>query len=581
MAVLVSTGSDAYVGPSEGIDSDLFGFRYSGYRSFARFEEQTAESHIGIIGWPGGHLVEHRSDIFGLEYADTGLANPDSSFPSVGTIMQFASDTNHGIAITIPTIAWLSDLEGMRQQLTHFAGKLLSGAFGPVPDNVIIEIGSEYYGHAVDVGLTPDQLAPAYGRLAAEMIETLRDIEANPAFNTEGVDLKIAVQAGRDPSAAGLIIDGMPDEALAQVDLLIMSRMPLNFGGIDRTMDDYHQTMDVWSDAIVDAGGDAPNVFMTSFNVASPTRDEALNAFVDTMADAGSPVDPADIDLDDRTNAAFEQFWQDRIDRFDLGLDQPKMLMEIFSEFHEMGMTSGTAFGVDQLHPGRLSFEDVSGTPVSMLGMDFLNMLYESVDDTRLLEVSVTNRVSTQNPVYGFEGQDHTTIFVMGGDNPGKVELQIEGLSQDFTKAYVDTLTPVVPSDWMDRYGIPDNPEVDESPEGETYAEGINGTQTPEFRNGNMVVSVTAPGQVIRIVLTHSAEAEADVEEWVNNPAASVDLVAEFTDGTGGPVDPDDPPPPDDGDPDGEAVSESGGGDGGIGMIFLLLLPLLALAGMG
>lgn len=565
--VVVSTGQDAWVGPAGGLDSDLFGFRYSGYRSFDRFEAQTSESHIGVIAWPGGHLVEHREDIFGLEYAETGLANPDTNFPSISQIMAFANETNHGIAITLPTIAWLDDPVGMREQLGIFASRLLSGAFGDVPQHVIIEIGSEYYGHAVDLGMTSEELAPLYGELAADMVDTLRMIEADPAINTQGIRLEIGVQAGRTDADAALIIDGMDDASLAEIDYVIMARMPLNFAGIDREMGAYHQTLDTWTDAVVGAGGDAPDVFLTSFNVASPTRDEALRAYIETMADQGTVIDPSSIDMEGRTDTEFEQFWQDRIDRFDLGLDQPKMLMELFAEFHELGATSGAAFGVDQIHPGRLSYTDGAGEPVSMIGMDFLNFLYESVDDTRMLQVSVSNDAETENPVYAFEGQNHTTIFVMGGRETGELELDIEGLNRNFTRAYVDTLTPVVPGDWMQSYGIPDNPDIDESPEGETFAEGEIGTQLPEFRNGNMVVSLDAPGQVVRIVLAHSAEGEAEVEGWVANPAGSVDLVEEFAGDAGDEDDTD------------AAVTESGG-DGGFGMVFLLLLPLLALAGM-
>lgn len=572
MTVTISTGADAYVGPESGIDADLFGFRYSAYRSFERFEEQTAESHVGVIGWPGGHLVEHRSDVFGLEFAEDGLANPASSFPSVAKIMQFAMETNHGIAITLPTIAWIDDPDGLRTQVGVFFRHLLSGDFGPTPDNVIIELGSEYYGHAEDVGMTADALAQIYGEIASIMIDEIRAVEGDPSLNTLGVKVQVAVQAGRDAASADLVIDGMTDEALTEIDYVIMARMPLNFGGIDRTMEVYDQTLDTWTDAVVDAGGDPPEVFMTSFNVASPTRDEALRAYVETMADQGTTVDPDDVDMAGRTDASFEQFWQDRIERFDLGFDQPKMLMELFAEFHELGATSGTAFGVDQLHPGRLSFEDEAGTPVSMIGMDFLNFLYESVDDTRLLAASVANSPRTENPIYAFEGEHHTTIFVMGGREPGEVELDIEGLERDYTRAYVDTLTPVVPDNWMSRYGITDNPAVDETHEAETYAEGVEGSQTPDFRDGNMLVRVEEPGQVVRIVLTHSAQGEAEVESWVGSPAASVDLVEEFADD---PDNPDDPDPPDEGD-DGS----DGGGDGG-GMIFLLLLPLLALAGMG
>lgn len=577
MPVTVNTGSDAYVGPAQGIDSDLFGFRYVGFRSLDRFGAQTADSPAGMIAWPGGYLVEDRDDVFGLEYAETGLANPATNFPGIGRIMEFAIENNQGLALTLPTMHWYNDIEGMRVQVRTFMEKLLSGEFGPVPENFTIEIGSEYYAHAPHLGFTSDEMAPLYGEIATAMILEIRAVENDPSLNTLGVDVQIGVQAGRNNECSCRIADAMSDEALAEIDLIVMARMPWNFGGIDRDMANYQESLDAFNERIVDAGGEPAEIFMTSFNVASPTREEALRAYTrETGETVGNGA------LQTRSDAEFEQFWQDRIASFDLGFDQPKVMMELFAEYHELGMTSGVAFGADQLYPGRLSFSYTNAEgelePVSLLGMDFMNFLYESVDDTRMLDVSVENRASTEHPVYAFEGEHHTTIFVMGGDTPGEVELDIEGLTADFTRAYVDTLTPEIPEDWMTLYGVPDNPEVDETPEGETYADTVEGTQTPTFRDGNMVVQVQEPGQVIRIVLTHSEEGEAQVEEWVVNPTASVDLLALFPDDPDGDPDPppEEPPPDDD---DGEVAD--GGGDGGMGMLALLLLPLLALAGMG
>ena len=585
MAVAITTGPASYVGPEQGIDSDLFGFRYIGFRSLDRFAAQTAESPAGLIGWPGGYLAEDRDDIFGLEYAETGLANPASSFPSVATIMDFAIKHDQGLALTLPTMHWYDDIDGMRVQVRIFMEKLLSGAFGPVPANFTIEVGSEYYAHAPHLGLTSEQMGPSYGQIASSMIDELRAAENDPTINTQGVEVQIGVQAGRNDECSCRIRDAMTPEALAEIDLIIMARMPLNFGGVDRSMAAYQTSLDAFNEGIVAAGGEPAQIFMTSFNVASPTRDEALRAYETTLGPEGADQVPTAGELAARSDAAFEQFLQDRIERFDLGLDQPKMLMELFAEYHELGMISGVAFGTDQAYPGRLSFVDVEGKSVSLLGMDFLNFLYESVDETRMLDVSVTNSASTPNPVYAFEGKDHTTIFVMGGRIPGEVELEIEGLATDYTRAYVDVLTPVVPEDWMTRYGIPDTPGVDETPESETFADSVAGTQAPSFRGESMVVRVEEPGQIIRIVLAHSAEGEAQVEEWLVDPAQSVDLLAVFPDdgdpSEPGPTDPE--PQPEDPPPVEEEEEEpaSAGDDGGLGMLLLMFLPLLALAGLG
>jgi hypothetical protein len=237
-------------------------------------------------------------------------------------------------------------------------------------------------------------------------------------------------------------------------------------------------------------------------------------------------------------------------------------------------MSAGISFGTDQLHPGRLSLTDNTGQDVSFIGMDFLHYLYDSIDGTTMLEVSTQNTARDAHGVYAFEGGEHTTIFVMGNDITGDVTLNIEGLSDQYRTAYVDTLTPQVSDDWMDRFGIVDNPNVDETPEAETYAEGVEGMQVPRVDGSNLTVRIEEPGQVIRIVLTHSAEGDAAVSGWVFDPLSGVDLPFLDDGGTDPETDPDTDPNP-------EVDVDAGGSDAGIGAIFLLLLPLLALAGLG
>jgi hypothetical protein len=269
--------------------------------------------------------------------------------------------------------------------------------------------------------------------------------------------------------------------------------------------------------------------------------------------------------------------------------------MELFAEYRELGMEAGTAFGADQAHPGRLSFEDVEGQPQSLLGADFLGMLYESVDGTRMLDISTQNTATTPYGVYGFEGDDHLTLFVMGNDQTGEVELNIEGLGSEYTMIWAESLTAVVPENWQAQYGVPLSPGVDQTPEGLTYADGQRGAVEVTVNANGLSFDVTEPGQVVRLVLARTPEGEEAVQNWIGPQASVLDLL-EDTDVDPGPEpdpypypdtdpDPDTPLDPDtDPDPDTppdeseQSILSDGGGFGGL---LFLLVPLLALAGMG
>jgi hypothetical protein len=577
MDITVETGSLAYVANTSVIDASRFGFRFTGFREFDRFVEQTGQAHGGLIGWPGGYIVEDRPDLFGFEYP--GLVSDTARIPSVQDMIAHANQTGQGLAVTLPTMNWLEDPEAIRAHVRAFMEDLLGGTWGPLPETFIIELGSEYYAHLSHGELSSAEAAPLYGRLAEVMIEEIAAAESDPTVNLVQGDVQIAIQGGRNEDCACRIHGELSPDALSQIDYVTMSRMPLYFSGVDRGMADYDRSLETWTEAIEGAGGHAPSIFMVSFNAASPTRAEAATAYIEAMAGQGVIVTRDDLDLDGRSNAAFEQFWQDRLDRMDIGPDQPRVLMELFAEFHEAGMTAGTAFGVDQVHPGRLSYEDTQGTPQSLLGMDFLGMLYETVDGTHMLDISTQNTASTPYGVYGFEGPDHLTLFVMGNDQTGDVHLTMDGLGSEYTMVWAESLTPSVPDDWHAQYGVPVTEGVDQTPEAFTYADGQRAAVDVTIDETGLGFDITAPGQVVRLVLARTPEGEEAVQQWIGPDAAVVDLLDDVV------LDPDtDPDPggdPDPNDPADDQTDTSGGEGDFLGGLLLMLLPLLALAGLG
>ena len=70
----------------------------------------------------------------------------------------------------------------------------------------------------------------------------------------------------------------------------------------------------------------------------------------------------------------------------------------------------------------------------------------------------------------------------------------------------------------MTRFGVPDNANVDESNEGQTYALGVRGDVATQVIGDQVTVTLTEPGQVVRIIVAHS-QAEADlIAQWAGEP---------------------------------------------------------------
>lgn len=262
----------------------------------------------------------------------------------------------------------------------------------------------------------------------------------------------------------------------------------------------------------------------------------------------------------------------------------------MLSEFHGEGMTAASSFGTDMVHPGRLSLTDVNGVAQDFVGQDLLDMMAESVIGTKSLAVNLTNDRGDEVWTYGFENDDKLVVF-LSTDNtpPGSVTLRLAGLGSVYRQVSAEGLTASVPEDWMTRFGIIDNPNIDESPEGTSFAIGERTALTPRFANGELTVDVSAPNEVIRLSFAKTEAGALDIagfsdapvlelaEGWVDADAADAPAMMRFAAPTDLPMVPMDEEPaamPEDAH-DGQ---DGGGGDGGGGFL-LALMPLLFLLG--
>ncbi len=575
ITVTIPIGSTHILPDSVPITRGVFGYNYTGFRSFDRFDSQLSDSLVGLISWPGGSLAENLPERYDLRYPD--LWNGDVDF-GLDQLFTKAKQYNAGVSLVLPTARYLGREDVMRADLHGFLGRVLDGSLGPIPERLILEIGNEYYStfgtgvaHATD-----------YGRLANDMVQTLSAVLSDPVQNPAGVDVEIAVQVGRAPAEDVAIRAELSAESLRNVDMLIYHRFAPYATGIDRSYGTLVDHVDDWQAAMEAAGGTRPEVFMSSYNVASYTRAEALRDYVEAEAALGITVDPDSIDMDGRTDTGFEKFWQNALTNRHYGIEQTRVLLELQAHIGSVGLGAASVYGVDLQHPARLSLTAQDGQGYDFVGQDALDLLAESTLGTRVLDTSIRNDQKHDTLwTYGFENDDKLVTFVTWHNMPpGALQVKVAGLSTGAYKAvWAETLHAEVPADWMTRFGIPDNPDVDETPESQSFALGVREHIPVTQLDDAVQVTMDRPHEILRLVFAKTDAGMAEIAGWEDQDPLLLQPPAD--DGTGlPPVDMGTPPAEEDPDtPDPSAMDDGGAGAELGGMLgALLLVAVLAMA---
>ncbi len=494
VALALETGRLAIVQESLTITDMDFGSNYTGYRPVDRFLDQLQDNGLGLITWPGGTLSEKDVDRYGFQH--DGLFNPALKRPDLAEMFKIARAKGAGLSVILPTVRYEGDDAALRADVHGFMVKLLSGHYGALPSHLQLEVGNEWY---VAFG-TQDGDAAAYGHVANIYVDELSAALNDPDVNLIGADISIAVQCGRSLTEDEAIRDEFTGDHLAEVDMVVHHRFALTANGVDRTADAVGGILDAWEADAKLLGGDRPELFLGTYNVGSLTRDEALASYIKSEAALGHVVNPQDIDLEHRTDTGFETFFQTALGKRDYGPEHPRLLLEMFAEYGGEGMGGAGTYGNDMEHAGRLTSRDVNGQVHDFVGQDTLDMLAESTKGTRLLQVSLTNDRADDVWVYGFENADKLVVFLSADDMPpGEMTLAIKGLGTTYKAVYGDSLTAKVPDDWMERFGVPDNAEVDETNEGKSYAIGVRHAVTPTVSDAGVSVDMDHPHELVRL----------------------------------------------------------------------------------
>lgn len=563
-----------------------FGYKYGSFRSVDRFLEQLSDTHVGLITWPGGSLSEKDPSRYGFGF--DGLFNPALNKPGLAEMFAIARDEGVGLSVVLPTARYDGNDAGLRADVKGFMVKVLSGHYGPLPEHVQFEVGNEWY--CVFGNTVAD--AQAYGHVANIYVDEIAAALNDPAVNRIGADISIAVQSGRTLAEDAAVRSEFDGDHLAEVDLVTHHRFAFTAAGVDKSADEMGRILDAWEADAREVGGDRPALFLGAYNVASLTRDEALDDYIKAEALAGRIVDADDIDLSGRSNAGFEQFWQNALAKRDYGAEHPRLLLENFAEYGGEGMGAAATYGSDMAHAGRLSAEDAYGNPQHFVGQDLLDMLGESTVGTRVLNISLGNDRSDAVWTYAFENDDKLVVFLSADHRPpGKLTVSVPGLGTTYKAVYGDSLTAEVPADWMQRFGVPDTAGVDETNEGQGYAIGRREAATPVITPEGVSVDLDKPHEVIRLSFAKSdvglreieaysddAGVELDGPETVRGFALhaeaghdafdAVDMIADLAG-----LQADDPADA----PDDDADADDAGSDFGAGGLVLALLPFLFL----
>lgn len=557
---------------------DFFGYLYTGFRSFDRFDAQLADQQVGLLVWPGGFIVEMFPDRYGMEYP--GLSNPTLPRPDLADMMAEAVSRGAGLAVVLPSLRYLGDEAGLRSDLQGFLGDLLGGSYGPAPDHLILEIGSEFYASFPDPALAAQQ----YGAMAEIFVQEISAALADPAVNTAGMEVDIAVQGGRTLAEDAAIRAEMSEDSLREVDQVIHHRFALTAEGIDGRVDDVAQVMEAWRSELGALGQEGPGLFLGSWGVGSYTRAEALRDFLAQDAAQGGSLQESDVDVDGRTTTAFESFWQQAMAARDYGAEHPRLVLEMLTEYGAEGMSAAAVYGTDVIHPGRTSFTDADGVAQDFIGQRMLDMLAESVEGTRALDIGLQNAPGEAVWAYGFENDDKLVVFLAADQVvPAGVKLDLPGLGTVYRQVAADSLRAAVPADWMERFDIPDNPAIDESPEGQSYALGLRQGAVVTQVEGGVEVGFSAPGEVVRVAFAKSDAGLAEIAGFSDGDLVTLTepTVVDDGDGDAGGDDDDLPmvPMPDDVAVPEEEEFDLGGAGDGLGML-LAMVPLLFLFGL-
>ena len=490
----------------EEVSSEHFGGVFVGFRNLDRFSSIADASGLNFIRWPGGAAGE-QAGWYGLEFEN--LVETESPKSGLSEVAAYSVEQGATLSIVIPTGEYANDLDRAGEDIQNFLENLADGVLGTLPDRLIFEIGNEYY--AIPEFIEDPSL---YGEVASAFVDQINAFRVeNPGAFGQTV-LETAIQMGKFEADNDAIISALDENLFEAIDHLVLHRYPWGLDDANSMVDHYKTAIEAWTNAGVASD---ISILMSEWNVASWTRNEARDTFIELQAEQfGINVALSEVDLDTRSNAEFETFWQHGtirapsgevidtkfgISKRDYGLAQASGLLEVFSAGLEVGVDVASLYGVDTPYAGSIGFGNQQ-----FVGAEMLRLMSESLPGTRRLNIDVENQRDDQLNVWAFAADDRAVFYFSideldpdGG--PVSMNIDLSELGYDVANSSIRTLTSTLSNTWMSDHNVVDNPNVDETPEGRLFEKGVISESEPILVDRNLVLSFPVSFLVIEVTI--------------------------------------------------------------------------------
>lgn len=548
-----------------------FGGVYTAYTPFDRFAEASEALGMNVIRWPGGTLAETRPDRYSLEYENLQIDGPDR--PGVRELMAYGVEHDLGVSIILPTHQYKDDPDAGAAALDAFMGRLVSGAYGEIPENFTLEIGNEYYAHYED--------ASQYGAVANGMLNVInKRLDAAP----EGFPrINIGMQVGRTPADDEAIRDELTPDAFSVVTHLRAHRLSPGLEKSSNQVEILEGTRDLWDKEVRDAGGEEPEFYLSAWNVADWTRatarEDYAKAYETHFGERAEITDEMD---KGRLDKGFETYWQDGtltgpagqtvrtgsglLNR-DYGPEKEAHIMELFTSYALKGMDMSAVYGVDTGYPSDMADVVGSGKDAKLnmfSGSGAYRLLSEMVGGMSPVDLERDNRDAEKIPndvnrwMYADDGK--IVLYMSSGELDGPLKVDLD-LGPDVLAAWGDKVVRTPDANWAEDYGIPVRGDVNHAPEAEMYEKvDVEGFR-PDVKGDNLSYTFTEDNQLVRFTFALNTQTLNDLTEMMRGePVLTGPPDGEEQPQPPGPTDPGSPEEPDDEDEEDES---SGGGGGG------------------
>ena len=513
-----NAGLDSVVEGANEISADHFGARYGSFRSEDRFFDQVEDFDGGLIVWPGGSLAERSVDRYGFEHDGLYNSAEYGDRPGIEEMMSYAVENDKALSVVLPSSRYVGEDDLLRAEINEFLADLLGGEYGELPRKMIFEIGNEYYANYD--GANEVEKAAAYGKIANIYGEEIARVDEIVGGLPENIEFSF--QAGRSAEANQAIIDEMGEDALSMVDMVSHHRFSARIEGADRHIDELEASLDQWSDAVEASGEEAPGLYLSAYNAASLSREEALDKYIESLGDEGKGLSREDFDLEGRSDEDFEEFYQSMLDDRPHGIEHAELLLEMYSQYSGLGVEAAGVYGWDMVHSGRSSLEGADGESYVFAGGAMQDMMAESLVGARVLDWyqdqdNVGNDANEDaSAVYGFESEDKLVMFLsnpnVSGD-PFEVRINLDDLGINIEHVWGERLVAEAPEDWQNLFGVAESPNVDQSAEEESFAVAIRSAFDPQIEDGQLVIKVEQD-QIVRLSFAKNEAGFHEIAGW-------------------------------------------------------------------